>query len=56
MTSQREGKKLDPETRERGEGQSSDTVAIEELKVGDPGTLGVLPQVSPHQEEIHQSC
>jgi hypothetical protein len=49
-----ERKKHDPEMwgRDRMEGKCLEN---EKLKVG-PGTLGVLPQGSPHQEEIHQSC
>lgn len=56
MTTSRGGGDHDSETQERGQKQSRMAVATEELKVGDPGTLGVLPQASPHQEEIHQSC
>lgn len=56
MTSRRGVGDITQEKRERGQKQGRMTVATEELKVGDPGTSGVLPQASPHQEEIHQSC
>lgn len=58
MTSSRDEGERNMTQRQREEHRSRVTgkhVAIEELKVGDPGASGVLPQVSPHQEEIHQS-